>query len=507
MSGRHRKPTSSAKSVAKIAVTGTVLGGAGLVLAGQAGAAPDSEWDTVARCESGGNWAINTGNGYHGGLQFSPSTWRGAGGSEFAPAAYLATKEQQIAVAERVLASQGRGAWPTCGRGLSGPTPRNVVNDAPAQDAPIDGNDMNVAPVNLEVPAPEAPPAPPAPEAPVADLPPAPEAPPAPPAPEAPIGELPPPAPIDAPADLPPAPDAPVDFVAAPEGAPAPEVAPAPEPAPAPEIVPVEFVAAPEAPAPAPDAPIDVPPAPEAPVDVLAAPAPAPDAPADLPPAPDAPVDVLAAPEAPAPAPDAPIEVPPAPEAPVEILAAPDAPIAPEAPPAPEGEPITVGASAQHPVAPAADWNFGEAPQGPETWSLRGDVPLAPADAVDPAPAPAAPPVDNPLGEVTNIAVPAPAYDAANELITNGGIPHLSSPENLPPGTTVTPNRDSTRPNLSYLKELWHAVQTQEISGNDMLLALSQRPMTSGPAANSPVAPAPAPVEAPAPEAAPVPAP
>ncbi|HOW93990.1 MAG TPA: transglycosylase family protein, partial [Mycolicibacterium fallax] len=95
MSGRHRKPTSSAKSVAKIAVTGTVLGGAGLVLAGQAGAAPDSEWDTVARCESGGNWAINTGNGYHGGLQFSPSTWRGAGGSEFAPAAYLATKEQQ----------------------------------------------------------------------------------------------------------------------------------------------------------------------------------------------------------------------------------------------------------------------------------------------------------------------------------------------------------------------------------------------------------------------------
>jgi hypothetical protein len=76
------------------------------------------DWDAVARCESGGNWSINTGNGYYGGLQFSSSTWTGFGGGEFAPRADLATREQQIAVAERVLAVQGRGAWPTCGRSL-----------------------------------------------------------------------------------------------------------------------------------------------------------------------------------------------------------------------------------------------------------------------------------------------------------------------------------------------------------------------------------------------------
>ena len=136
MSGRHRKPTTSAVNVAKIAFTGAVIGGSGLALAGQAGAATDGEWDQVASCESGGNWAINTGNGYQGGLQFSPSTWSGHGGGEYAPAAHLATKEEQIAVAERVLASQGQGAWPTCGGGLSGSTPRNVVDEPQPLDAP-----------------------------------------------------------------------------------------------------------------------------------------------------------------------------------------------------------------------------------------------------------------------------------------------------------------------------------------------------------------------------------
>ncbi|OLP04227.1 resuscitation-promoting factor RpfA [Mycolicibacterium porcinum] len=163
MSGRHRKPASasSAKNVAKIAFTGAVLGGSGLALAGQAMAATDSEWDTVARCESGGNWAINTGNGYHGGLQFSPSTWRSNGGGEYAPAAYMATKEQQIAVAERVLAGQGKGAWPVCGRGLSGSTPRNVVAEpAPAPlDAPAVNGELPPPP-EAPAPAPEAAPAP-----------------------------------------------------------------------------------------------------------------------------------------------------------------------------------------------------------------------------------------------------------------------------------------------------------------------------------------------------------
>lgn len=73
-------------------------------------------WDAIAQCESTGNWSINTGNGYQGGLQFAPGTWASHGGHEFAPGAHLATKEQQIIVAERVLRTQGIGAWPVCGK-------------------------------------------------------------------------------------------------------------------------------------------------------------------------------------------------------------------------------------------------------------------------------------------------------------------------------------------------------------------------------------------------------
>jgi len=75
-----------------------------------------SVWDAVAACESGGNWAINTGNGYYGGLQFSVPTWRAFGGTAYAPSANRASKAVQIAVARRVLAVQGPGAWPVCGR-------------------------------------------------------------------------------------------------------------------------------------------------------------------------------------------------------------------------------------------------------------------------------------------------------------------------------------------------------------------------------------------------------
>jgi hypothetical protein len=127
VSGRHRKPTTSSFSVAKFAITGAVIGGSSVGLAAGAQAATDNEWEVVAACESSGNWAINTGNGYQGGLQFAPSTWLGFGGGEFASAAHLATRDEQIAVAEKVLAGQGKGAWPVCGRGLSGPTPREVT--------------------------------------------------------------------------------------------------------------------------------------------------------------------------------------------------------------------------------------------------------------------------------------------------------------------------------------------------------------------------------------------
>src|ERR1700747_2383018 len=108
MSGRHRKPTTSNINVAKLAFTGAVLGGGGIALAGHASAATHEQWDAVAGCESGGNWAINTGNGYHGGLQFSQGTWAAHGGGEFAPSANQATRGQQIAVAERGLATPDR---------------------------------------------------------------------------------------------------------------------------------------------------------------------------------------------------------------------------------------------------------------------------------------------------------------------------------------------------------------------------------------------------------------
>ncbi|WP_279397204.1 transglycosylase family protein [Curtobacterium sp. VKM Ac-2922] len=109
--------------------TRAVLGGlafagiaaAGVGLSAPANAADGSTWDALAQCESGGNWAINTGNGYYGGLQFTQSTWTANGGSG-SPA--NASRETQIAVAEHVLASQGWGAWPACSAklGLSGTT-------------------------------------------------------------------------------------------------------------------------------------------------------------------------------------------------------------------------------------------------------------------------------------------------------------------------------------------------------------------------------------------------
>ncbi|MFJ5228959.1 transglycosylase family protein [Kitasatospora sp. NPDC088391] len=91
-----------------------VLPVAGLVAATSASAADVSTWDKVAQCESTGNWSINTGNGFYGGLQFTSSTWAAFGGTAYAPQADQASKAQQIAVAEKVLASQGPGAWPVC---------------------------------------------------------------------------------------------------------------------------------------------------------------------------------------------------------------------------------------------------------------------------------------------------------------------------------------------------------------------------------------------------------
>lgn len=105
---------------ARAVTAGVVTAGAaactGSLVPGVAVAAPDHVWDAVAECESSGDWSIDTGNGYHGGLQFSSSTWAQFGGRRYAPQAEMATREQQIAIAERTLQGQGAGAWPVCGR-------------------------------------------------------------------------------------------------------------------------------------------------------------------------------------------------------------------------------------------------------------------------------------------------------------------------------------------------------------------------------------------------------
>ena len=75
-------------------------------------------WDALAQCESGGDWHINTGNGFYGGLQFDYSTWLSNGGGAYAPRADLATREEQIAVASRLYAARGSSPWPVCGQYL-----------------------------------------------------------------------------------------------------------------------------------------------------------------------------------------------------------------------------------------------------------------------------------------------------------------------------------------------------------------------------------------------------
>jgi hypothetical protein len=134
--GRHRAPSTTGRAIARTAIAGAVVGTPLVIAVPAAHAASDSTWDRIAQCESGGRWDINTGNGYHGGLQFSPRTWSGFGGGEFASVAFQANRAEQIVVAERVLAKQGWGAWPACSRkvGARGeaPTQRDAPAPAPA---------------------------------------------------------------------------------------------------------------------------------------------------------------------------------------------------------------------------------------------------------------------------------------------------------------------------------------------------------------------------------------
>jgi len=118
--GNHRKPSNAVRrTIARVVLTGVAVGAPLAVAPAFASAEQGVNWDAIAQCESGGNWHINTGNGYYGGLQFSMGTWRANGGSGN-PA--NASREEQIRVANNVLKTQGIGAWPVCGKkaGASG---------------------------------------------------------------------------------------------------------------------------------------------------------------------------------------------------------------------------------------------------------------------------------------------------------------------------------------------------------------------------------------------------
>src|SRR5699024_1246871 len=103
------------RRIAGVAIAGATAAVGSIATASSANASTSSGvWDRVAQCESGGNWSINTGNGFYGGLQFTTSTWQAFGGGQYAPNAHQATKAQQIEVAQKTLQAQGPGAWPVC---------------------------------------------------------------------------------------------------------------------------------------------------------------------------------------------------------------------------------------------------------------------------------------------------------------------------------------------------------------------------------------------------------
>ncbi|MEV5231360.1 transglycosylase family protein [Streptomyces pseudogriseolus] len=121
MTSRHTAPDVTERRASGVRVrtallvlaAATALGATTTESAASPSARPGTDWDAIARCESGGNWKANTGNGHYGGLQFSQSSWVAAGGLEYAPRADLATRKEQIAVAKRLARIQGMSAW-TC---------------------------------------------------------------------------------------------------------------------------------------------------------------------------------------------------------------------------------------------------------------------------------------------------------------------------------------------------------------------------------------------------------
>ena len=178
---KHRTTTTTRTRsfrVSSVAAAAGLATMAGIATSGAASAADGATWDRVAACESGGDWSINTGNGFYGGLQFVQSTWEGFGGLDYAPRADMASRAQQIAIAENVLAVQGPGAWPVCSvragltaGGSSAPAPapaeQPAAEQAPEpvqepveqtqQSAPVEPAPQQQAPVETAAPQQQAP--------------------------------------------------------------------------------------------------------------------------------------------------------------------------------------------------------------------------------------------------------------------------------------------------------------------------------------------------------------
>ncbi|MFF3495651.1 transglycosylase family protein [Streptomyces sp. NPDC002795] len=156
---KHRRP-SKAVRVATLGGVAAAAVAVPLMGATSASAATTSEWDQVAQCEAGGNWSTNTGNGFYGGLQFSASTWSAHGGDQYASTADQASKAEQIAVGEKVLASQGAGAWPNCGSSLSSTPNEGAADDSSSQQDTqqrADRSEQREQPQQQEAPKQEAP--------------------------------------------------------------------------------------------------------------------------------------------------------------------------------------------------------------------------------------------------------------------------------------------------------------------------------------------------------------
>ncbi|MFI1225784.1 MULTISPECIES: transglycosylase family protein [unclassified Streptomyces] len=142
--GRHRRPRQAPAIVVAAGVTGSAIA---IPLLGATGvhAAEASTWDRVAECESGGMWSADLGNGYYGGLQFSQESWSAYGGTAYAPRADLASRSQQISVAEKVLDDQGPKAWPSCavisGLAVDGSLPGVDPGTSPSADPTADPTD------------------------------------------------------------------------------------------------------------------------------------------------------------------------------------------------------------------------------------------------------------------------------------------------------------------------------------------------------------------------------